>query len=181
IADPDYFKARMDFQQWYGKQFRGKKKLDNNDYGLIIKQIPEFNLQPAYQAYLQSYYYDLMKDYDNANLQAQQYILELPDFYNTYFNKYKIMRNKGDYMGAIVALEQMMQTSTINPYYEYLANVYMIEMYHELVNQKYDQIYVDKILKLSKHVRWLVSQYMIDKDTQKDLDKIANIEKKYLK
>ena len=181
IADPDYFKARMDFQQWYGKQFSGKKKLDNNDYSLIIKQILEFNLQPAYQAYLQSYYYDLMKDYDNANLQAQQYILELPDFYNTYFKKYKIMRNKGDYMGAIVALEQMMQTSTINPYYEYLANVYMIEMYNELVNQKYDQIYVDKILKLSKHVRWLVSQYMIDKDTQKDLDKIANIEKKYLK
>ena len=91
------------------------------------------------------------------------------------------MKDKGDYMDAIVALEEMLQTSTINPYYEYLANLKMIELYDKLLEQNFDQLYVDKINKLADKVRSNLSQYFIDKKTKKDLDLIKSIEEKYKK
>ena len=91
------------------------------------------------------------------------------------------MKDKGDYMDAIVALEEMLQTSTLNPYYEYRANVSMIEMYDKLLEQTSDQLYIDKINKLADKVRSDLSQYFIDKKTKKDLDLIKSIEEKYNK
>jgi hypothetical protein len=89
------------------------------------------------------------------------------------------MRNKGDNLDAIVALEEMLQTSTLSPYYEYLAHLNMIRMYDKLLTQKSDDIYMDKIYKLADGIRTNLSQYFIDKSTQKDLDEIKAIEEKY--
>jgi hypothetical protein len=82
-------------------------------------------------------------------------------------------------MEAIVALEEMLQTSTINPYYEYLADIYMIEMYDKLAEKSMDKMYIDKINSLANKVRENLTQYFIDKETQKDLKLIESIENKY--
>jgi hypothetical protein len=89
------------------------------------------------------------------------------------------MRDKGDYLDAIVALEEMLQTSTINPYYEYLAHLNMIRMYDKLLEQESDQIYIRKIERLADGIRSNLGQYFIDKSTQKDLEEIKTIEEKY--
>ncbi|MCK5169705.1 MAG: hypothetical protein KAQ75_07490, partial [Bacteroidales bacterium] len=158
-----------------------KKKLEKEDYQKIIKQIEDFKLEPSYKTYLLSNYYSKLKDNEKAFINAEKYISERPNYYHSYYNKYIIMKDKGDYMDAIVALEEMLQTSTINPYYEYLANLKMIELYDKLLEQNFDQLYVDKINKLADKVRSNLSQYFIDKKTKKDLDLIKSIEEKYKK
>ena len=181
IADPEYFSERLKYKKWYGETFSDKKKLEKEDYQKIIKQIEDFKLEPAYETYLLSNYYSKLKDNEKAFINAEKYILERPDYYHSYYNKYLIMKDKGDYMDAIVALEEMLQTSTLNPYYEYRANVSMIEMYDKLLEQTSDQLYIDKINKLADKVRSDLSQYFIDKKTKKDLDLIKSIEEKYKK
>lgn len=181
IADPEYFSERLKYKEWYGETFSDKKKLEKEDYQKIIKQIEDFKLEPAYETYLLSNYYSKLKDNEKAFINAEKYISERPNYYHSYYNKYIIMKDKGDYMDAIVALEEMLQTSTINPYYEYLANLKMIELYDKLLEQNFDQLYVDKINKLADKVRSDLSQYFIDKKTKKDLDLIKSIEEKYKK
>jgi hypothetical protein len=179
VTDQEYFNERLKYKEWYDKTFSGKKKLKKEDYKKIIKQIEDFKLEPAYETYLLSHYYSKLKDNEKAFINAEKYILERPDYYHSYYNKYLIMKDKGDYMDAIVALEEMLQTSTLNPYYEYRANLNMIEMYDKLLEQAHDQLYIDKINKLADKVRSDLSQYFIDKKTKKDLDLIKSIEEKY--
>ena len=179
IPDQAYFNEGLKYQEWYSNNFKGKKKFESEDYQTIINQIQIFNLEPAYEAYLLSYYYSKLKDDENAFINAEKYISEKPDYYHSYYNKYVIMRDKGDYMDAIVALEEMLQTSTLNPYYEYRASVNMIEMYDKLLDQKKDELYIDKINKLADKIRTDLSQYFIDERTKKDLELIKSIKKKY--
>jgi hypothetical protein len=89
------------------------------------------------------------------------------------------MRDKGDYLDAIVALEEMLQSSTVNPYYEYLASLNMIKMYDKLLDQSRDELYIDKINKLADNIKADLSQYFIDERTKKDLELIKSIEEKY--
>lgn len=181
VVDQEYFNERLKYMEWYDKLYSGKKKLEKEDYHKIIKQIENFKLEPAYESYLLSYYYSKLKDNEKAFINAEKYISEHPDYYHSYYNKYLIMKDKGDYMDAIVALEEMLQTSTLNPYYEYRANLNMIEMYDKLLEQARDQLYIDKINKLADKVKSDLSQYFIDKKTKMDLDLIKSIEEKYKK
>jgi hypothetical protein len=179
VVDQSYLDEQLKYKDWYSQNFRTKKKLESEDYEKIIVQIETFKFEPAYKAYLLSYYYSKLKNHQKAFENAEKYIAELPDYFLSYFNKFQIMRDKGDFMDAIVALEEMMQSSTINPYYEYLANLYMIEMYDKLLEKNKDQLYIDKINSLARKVRSDLSQYFIDKETQKDLEHIKLIEEKY--
>ncbi|MBU8893419.1 MAG: hypothetical protein KOO66_11615, partial [Bacteroidales bacterium] len=179
IADPEYLNERLKYQSWYSKTFSGKKKLEKEDYQQMVSQIENLKLEPAYEAYLLSYYYSKLKNNEKAFLNAEEYISIRPDYYHSYYNKYLIMKDKGDYMDAIVALEEMVQTSTINPYYEYLSKLYMIEMYDKLAGQKHDLLYINKINKLADQIRSELMQYFIDEKTKKDLELIKTIEKKY--
>jgi hypothetical protein len=179
IPDEEYFTERIKYQEWYSKNFSDKKKLETDDYLKIINQIKTFKLELAYKSYLLSFYYSKLEDDENAFINAEKYISEKPDYYHSYYNKYLIMRDKGDYMDAIVALEEMLQTSTINPYYEYQASVNMIKMYDKLLDQSRDELYIDKIYKLADKIRTDLSQYFIDEWTKKDLEMIKSIEEKY--
>jgi len=179
VAHKTFLDERLRFQDWYKTILGDKKKLDNEDYQRIIDKVKQLDLEPAYQYYLLSYYYAKLKNNELAFKNAEKYIEERPDFLLSYYNKYKIMRDKGDFMDAIVALEEMLQTSTINPYYEYLAHLNMIRMYDKLLQQKSDDINVRKIEKLADGIRDNLSQYFIDKRTQKDLNEIKAIEEKY--
>lgn len=174
-----FLDERLKYQKWYQENYSGKKKIKNEDYQAIIKQIKRFDLEPAYEYYLLSYYNSKLKDHENAFLNAEKYIEEKPDYYHSYYNKYQIMRDKGAYMEAIVALEEMIQTSTINPYYEYLADLYMIQMFDKLAEKNQDKMYIDKINTLADKIRENLRQYFIDKETQKDLKLIESIENKY--
>ena len=180
VADKEYRKAQLDYRNWYHENFGNKKKLENEDYNQLISKIDALELEPAYKAYLLSLYYSKIGNDEKAFLNAEKYMEEYPDYYHSYYNKYRIMKNKGDYTDAIVALEEMMQTTTITPYYTYLAKLNMIEMYDKLLEQKLDPVYIDKILRLSDEIREDLKQYFIDKKTQKDLDKIKSIEDKYV-
>jgi len=73
----------------------------------------------------------------------------------------------------------MLQTSTINPYYEYRAKVNMIEMYDKLLENKIDPVYIEKIHNLYAQIKSDIIQYFVDTETQKDLDLIEKIVKKY--
>ena len=179
LTDQHYIDGKVNYQKWYNEVFSGKKKFKNEDYKKILKQIEIYDLEPAYKVYLLSYYYSKIGDNENAFLNAEKYISEKPDYYHSYYNKYQIMRDMGEYMKAIVALEEMLQTSTINPYYEYRANINMIEMYDKLIEQNHDRMYIDKISKLADKIRSDLSQYFIDKRTKADLDMIQLIEEKY--
>ena len=179
VACQNYIDGKVNYQKWYNEVFSGKKKFKIEDYKKILKQIDIYDLEPAYKAYLLSDYYSKLKDNENAFLNAEKYISENPDYYHSYYNKYQIMRDMDEYMKAIVALEEMMQTSTINPYYEYRANINMIEMYDKLLEQNYDRMYIDKINKLADKIRSDLNQYFIDEKTKTDLDKIKSIEEKY--
>ncbi|NOQ25648.1 MAG: hypothetical protein GQ564_09840 [Bacteroidales bacterium] len=179
IPDQEYFSGQLKYKEWYSERFSGKKKFESEDYQSLINQIQTFKLEPAFKAYLLSYCYSKLKDDENAFINAEKYITEKPDYYHSYYNKYVIMRDKGDYMDAIVALEEMMQTSTINPYYEYKASVNMIEMYDKLLVQKRDALYIDKINMLADKIRKDLSQYFIDERTKRDLELIKFIQEKY--
>jgi len=174
-----FLDERLKYQEWYKENYSGKKKLESKDYQAIINQIKRFDLEPAYEYYLLSYYNSKLKDHEKAFINAEKYIEEKPDYYHSYYNKYQIMRDKGDFMEAIVALEEMIQTSTINPYYEYLADVYMIEMFDKLAEKNMDKMYIDKINTLANKVRENLTQYFIDEETKKDLKLIESIENKY--
>ncbi len=179
IPDQNYFEERLKYQKWYRENYSSKKKIENEDYQIIIKQIDTYKLEPAYKFYLLSYYNSKAKNHEKAFINAEKYIEEKPDYYHSYYNKYQIMRDKGDYMDAVVALEEMLQTSTINPYYEHRANLYMIEMFDKLAEKNKDQIYIDKISALANKIKKDLNQYFIDERTQKDLKLIESIENKY--
>ncbi len=179
IPDQDYFNEGLKFINWYRDSFSNKKKLNSDDFKKIINQIKTFKLEPAHESYLLSYYYSKLKDNENAYVNAEKYISLYPDYYHSYYNKYVIMRDKGDYLDAIVALEEMLQSSTVNPYYEYLASLNMIKMYDKLLDQSRDELYIDKINKLADNIKADLSQYFIDERTKKDLELIKSIEEKY--
>ena len=179
VSDHEYCNKQLDYQNWYRRNFSNKKKFENDDYQKIIMEIEDLNLDPVYKAYLLSHYYAKLKDHEKAFVNAERYITQRPDYYHSYFNKYLIMKNKGDYMDAIVALEEMLQTSTLNPYFEHRANVNMIVMYDKLLEHTYDQLYIDKINNLADKVRSNLTQYFIDEDTKKELELIKSIQEKY--
>lgn len=179
VSDQSFLNEQLKYKEWYNQNFGSKKKLEINDYKRIVTQIETYKLEPAYKSYLLSYYYSKLRDDEKAFVNAETYISERPDYYHSYYNKYQIMRDKGNYMDAIVALEEMVQTSSINPYYEYLSKLYMIEMYDKLLDKNRDQLYIDKINSLAHTLRLDLSQYFIDKETKKDLEKIKSIEAKY--
>ncbi|MGE0088037.1 MAG: C45 family autoproteolytic acyltransferase/hydrolase [Bacteroidales bacterium] len=179
IADSEYYSAAIDYNTWYNATFAQTKKLSEKNYQLIIDEIQKYNLQPAYKALELSNIYLKLKDYENAYIQAENYITDAPDYYPAYYQKYRIVREKGDNLKAIVTLEEMLQTSTINPYYEYRAKVNMIEMYDKLLENKTDPVYIEKILNLYAQIKSDIIQYFVDTETQKDLDLIEKIVKKY--
>jgi len=179
VADKHYLEERLKYQDWYVANISEKKKLNTEDYESIIKKVKNLKLEPAYKANLLSYYYSKLENHELSFKFAEEYIAERPDYYHSYYNKYRIMQDKGDYMDAIVALEEMLQTSTITPYYEYLAKVKMIEMYDRLLEEKFDHVYVSKISKLLHTIEADLNQYFIDKETRKDLKLIQSIEDKY--
>ncbi len=179
FADRTYLDERLVYQNWYANNIADKKKLKDADYMNIIGKIEELKLEPAYKACLLSFYSSKVKMNQKAFENAEEYISIRPDYYHVYYNKYKIMKSKADYMGAVVALEEMLQTTTITPYYDYFAKVKMIEMYDRLLDQNKDEDYIDKIFKLAKQIRIDLNQYFIDKRTQEDLDMIKSIEEKY--
>jgi tetratricopeptide (TPR) repeat protein len=179
IADSEYHSSGIAYNTWYNTTFARKKKLSEKDYQLIIDEIQKYNLQPAYKALELSSLYLRLKDYENAYIQAENYISGAPDYYPAYYQKYRVVRENGDYMKAIVTLEEMLQTSTINPYYEYRARVNMIEMYDKLLENKMDPVYIEKIHNLYAQIKSDIIQYFVDTETQKDLDLIEKIVKKY--
>lgn len=179
VPDSKYLKARLEYLDWYNKTFSDKKKLEDEDYLSILNYVEHKEMEPAYKFYVLSYFYSKVKNHEQAFINAEKYIEERPDFYHSYLNKYQIMRDKGDYMGAIVALEEMVQTSTISPYYEYKADVYMIELYDKILHNERDQIYINKINRLADKIRDNLTQYFIDERTKKDLNLIKSIEDKY--
>ena len=179
VVDINYLNKRLEYQEWYANEMGNKKKLENEDYRKIINTIDKLDLEPAYKYYLLSFYYSKLENYELAHKKAEKYIEERPDFFLAYYNKYKILNEKGDYIGAIQALEEMLKTSTINPYYEYLAYVSKIKLYDKLLEQNLEQTYIDEIFRLGKKVREDISKYLIDNDTRKDLDVIKTIEEKY--
>jgi len=174
-----FLDERLKYQAWYKKMFGGKKKMKSEDYQQIVDKIKSFELEPAYEAYLFSFYYSKLNNNKLAFENAEKYIEERPDFFLSYYNKFEIMRDQDNYMDAIVALEEMLQTSTINPYYEYLADLNMIEMFDKLAEKNQDQLYIDKINSLADKIRKNLNQYFIDERTQKDLKLIESIENKY--
>ena len=181
IPNEDYYKEARKYHSWYANEISHKKKLEQEDYQALLTKVESLELGPAHKALLLSYYNSQLENHELAFINAEKYILELPDYYHTYYNKYRIMKNKGDYLEAIVALEEMLQTSTITPYYTYLAKINMIEMYDKLLGQKTDSVYIGKINRLADEIRDDLKQYFIDKRTQKDLDLIQSIENKYTK
>ncbi|MBI9053595.1 MAG: hypothetical protein JEY96_07235 [Bacteroidales bacterium] len=179
VADSKLFNEQLKYKKWYKENYGGKKKLESEEYKMIISQIDNYDLENSYKSYLVSSYNSSLGNKENAFINAEKYIELCPDFFHSYYNKFQIMRDKGDFMDAIVALEEMLQTSTINPYYEYLAHLNMIRMYDKLLEQESDQIYIRKIEKLADGIRSNLGQYFIDKSTQKDLEEIKTIEEKH--
>ena len=179
VADKEYRKSQVEYNDWYSKNYGNKKKLESEDYNKVIQKVNDLSLEPAYKAYLLSHYYSKLGNHEKAFENAEKYIAERPDYYHSYYNKYLRMKEKGDYMGAIVALEEMMQTSTFTPYYNYFAKVNMIELYDKIQQQNPDNTIVDKIYRLADEIRDDLKQYFIDAETQKDLNRINAIEEKY--
>lgn len=179
ITESEFHSTGIEYNNWYNTTFARKKKLSEKDYHLIIYEIQKYKLQPAYKALELSNVYLKLKDYENAYIQAENYIAGAPDYYPAYYQKYRILREKGDHLKAIVTLEEMLQTSTINPYYEYRAKVNMIEMYDKLLENKTDPVYIEKILNLYAQIKSDIIQYFVDTETQNDLDLIEKIVKKY--
>lgn len=179
IPDQDYLNERLKFQRWYSSTIADSRKIGNEQYQLIIKKISTLKLEPAYNFWLLSSYYSKLGNHEKAYENAQNYIAERPDYYHAYYNKYEIEKNKGNYREAIVALEEMMQTTTISPYFKYLAKIKMIKLYDQLLNHQKDQIYIEKIHRLAKEIKSELNQYFMDKETQKDLNLIQSITEKY--
>jgi tetratricopeptide (TPR) repeat protein len=156
-----------------------KKKLSEQDYQKIIAKIESLNPEPSYNALLLSHYYSKLKNDTLAFKNAEEYIELRPDYYHSYYNKFRIMRDKGDYMAAIVALEEMLQTSTITPSDTYHAYIDMIKMYDKLLETEIDPIYIKKINTLVDKINYELNQYFKDAKTLEDIEFIEKIKSKY--
>lgn len=178
-AGNDYFSERLKYQDWYIQNISEKKKRNEQDYQKIIAKIESLNLEPSYNDLLLSHYYSKLKNDTLAFNYAEGYINLQPDYYHSYYNKFRIMRDKGDYMAAIVALEEMMQTSTITPYDTYLAYMNMIKMYDKLLETDSDPMYIKKMNQLVDKINYELSQYFKDSKTLEDIEFIEKIESKY--
>jgi len=174
-----YFSERQQYQNWYIHEMSGKKELSEQDYQKIIAKIKSLNLEPSYHTFLLSHYYSKLENDTLAFKYAEEYIELQPDYYHSYYNKFRIMRDKGDYMAAIVALEEMMQTSTITPSDTYLAYMNMIKMYDKLMEKDLDPMYIKKIKHLVDKIYYELNQYFKDGKTLEDLEFIEKIESKY--
>ncbi|MFO7843316.1 MAG: C45 family peptidase [Bacteroidales bacterium] len=174
-----YFSERQKYQNWYIHEMADKKELSEQDYLKIIAKIKSLNLEPSYHALLLSHYYSQLKNDSLAFKYAEEYIERQPDYYHSYYNKFRIMRDKGDYMAAIVALEEMMQTSTTTPSDTYLAYMNMIKMYDKLLETDPDPMYIKKINHLVDKINYELNQYFKDDKTLEDLEFIEKIESKY--
>ncbi|MGM0406947.1 MAG: hypothetical protein ACQERU_03140, partial [Bacteroidota bacterium] len=178
IVDEDYFNQRIHYQQWYKKTF-ADKKLEDEDYKKIIEKINNLNLEPAYQYYLLSYYYAKLNDHEQAFEYAEKYIKEKPDFYHAYQHKFEMLKEKGEYMSAIVTLEEMLQTTTITPADTYFAYINMIKMYDKLLETDSDPMYIKKMNQLTDKIRYELDQYFKDDKTLEDIEFIEKIESKH--
>lgn len=175
----EYFSERLEYQKWYIREMSEKKKLTEQDYKEIISKIESLKLEPSYNALLLSHYYSQLKNDTLAFRYAEDYIELQPDYYHSYYNKFRIMRDKGNYIGAIVALEEMLQTSTTTPSDTYLAYMNMIKMYDKLLETDADPIYIKKINNLVDKINYELNQYFKDDKTLEDIELIDNIVKKY--
>ncbi|MEE4197273.1 MAG: C45 family peptidase [Bacteroidales bacterium] len=180
LPDEDFFQQRVQYQQWYKEKYAGKE-LNPEDYRKIIKKIQQAALEPAYQYYLLSWYFLQLENYEKAFEYAEKYIAEKPDFYHPYRHKYAVMKEKNDYHGAIVALEEMLQTPTVTPDDIYFATIRMIKMYDKLQEVNPDPIYIRKINTLADKIRYELTQYFKDDKTLEDLEWIEKLELKYAK
>lgn len=178
-AGKGYFYERLKYQDWYIQNMSDKKKLTELDYNEIISKIKSMRIEPSYHALLLSYYYSQLKNDTLAFKYAEEYINLQPDYYHSYYNKFRIMRDKGDYMAAIVALEEMMQTSTTTPSDTYLAYINMIKMYDKLLETDRDPMYIKKINHLVDKINYELNQYFKDSKTLENLKFIEKIESKY--
>lgn len=179
IPEQNYLNERLKYQDWYSSTISNERTIGSEEYQLIINKIGTLKLEPAYKFWLLSHYYSKLGNHEKAFENAQNYIAERPDYYHAYYNKYEFEKNRGSYLDAIVALEEMMQTSTISPYYRYFAKLKMIELYDKLLDHQKDQIYIEKIHRLAKEIKSELNQYFMDKETQKDLNLIQSIIEKY--
>jgi hypothetical protein len=179
IPEQEYLNERLRYQDWYISKISNKRKIGSEEYKIIIDKIGSLKLEPAYKFWLLSHYYSKLGNHEKAFENAQNYMAERPDYYHAYYNKYWIEKNKGSYLDAIVALEGMMQTSTIPPYYRYFAKLKMIKLYDKLLDEQKDQVYIEKIHRLAKEIKSELNQYFVDKETQKDLKVIQSIIEKY--
>jgi hypothetical protein len=175
IPDQNYLDEHLKYKDWYSSTISDNRKIGSEEYQLIINKIGTLKLEPAYKFWLLSHYYSKLGNHEKAFENAQNYIAERPDYYHAYYNKYQIEKNRESYLDAIVALEEMMQTSTIAPYYNYLAKTKMIELYDQLLDHQKDQIYIEKIHRLAKEIKSELNQYFVDKETKKDLKLIQSI------
>ena len=178
-AEKDYFSERLKYQDWYIQSMSEKKKLTEQDYQKIIAKIGSLNLEPSYNALLLSHYYSKLKNDTLAFKNAEEYIELQPDYYHSYYNKFRIMRDKGDYMAAIAALEEMIQTSTITPSDTYRAYINMIKMYDKLLETDADPMYIKKINHLVDKINYELNQYFKDDKTLEDIEFIEKIKSKY--
>ncbi|HSH50952.1 MAG TPA: C45 family peptidase [Bacteroidales bacterium] len=175
----EYFSERLKYQNWYIHEVSEKKKKSEQDYKKIISKIKSLKLEPSYNALLLSYYYSKLKNDTLAFENAEKYIALQPDYYHSYYNKFRIMRDKGDYMAAIVALEEMMQTSTTTPSDTYRAYIHMIKMYDKLLETDRDPMYIQKINTLVNKINYKLNQYFKDDKTLEDIEFIEQLESKY--
>ncbi|MCG8412493.1 MAG: C45 family autoproteolytic acyltransferase/hydrolase [Bacteroidales bacterium] len=181
LIDEAYFLEQLKYKKWDRQNYSKKKRLKTDDYRQIIEKIKTCKLAPAYRSYLLSFYYSKLKNDEQTFVNTEKYIELYPDYYHSYYNKFYLMKEKEDYIEAIVALEAMMQTSTITPYYAYLAKLNMIKMYDALLKKEKNELYIKKIYTLIDDIKTQVNQYWIDKKIDEDLDYINKIEKKYNK
>lgn len=179
IPEQEYLHERLKYQEWYISTISDRRKISSKEYQLIIDKIGTLKLEPAYNYLLLSFYYSKLSNHEKAFENAQNYIAERPDYYHAYYNKFRIEKNRGSYLDAIVALEEMMQTSTISTYYKHFAKLKMIELYDKLLDNQKDQVYIEKIHRLAKEIKSELNQYFMDNETLNDVKAIQSIVEKY--
>lgn len=175
----EYYNGRLAYKKWLRKNFSKKKKLENEDYQLIIDQIGQFRLQPAYKNNELRKCYAKLENKEKAYGCADKYIELLPTYGSAYYGKYYACKGFKDYKKAIESLEIMLAKAHNTTADFFYAKCDILELYDKMQIQSPNPENISNIKKLNKEIKELCKPFYTAKWIKSKLDKVDEIVRKY--
>lgn len=176
---PELFVNYQQYNKWKNNFIKEKKnKLDNSHYESVIHELEKLDLDRGYKSYELSRIYKEMDNLPKSLEHADSFIELYPEYYYSHYNKYLILKKMKDWRGALSTIQNMLETESMNPYYNYVALRELIYMTDKTDDIKFQEK-KDQVLKYRREIKSLLMPFYKDERTLDELDKLDLVVEKY--